>query len=488
MKFAIWMLIILGILSLVAMFVGEFYDPSMMQQPAASSGQNIVRWLVVVFQMDQAFSSWWYRLLLGVLCLSLFACVLKRAPFVWRIWTSPPPDVSVVQSSPTSIHRESSLARNEIKHKLGGLWRFRADSDKVSVAERGRLAMWGPLATHIGMLLIGVGALVTSFGSFTTRMGGYAGDVVEFEGLPFAVQIDSFRITYYPLQPQQIVLVDNAYLGKLVKQDADGLWELQRWTESGEASVKIEPERIRNRFNDERDRGNIQKFSSFVTVLEDDVPVKKTEIAVNDPLRRSGFRFYQSSYDTENPRVEADYDSVAITLTDTLTGASRVLFLKPGVAAPDPDDSFTVKAGRLLPDFKIGQNNVKFSSSDLFINPGLELEFMGPNGYQATVWVLPNVEQDIKNGRYEYSLTKLFGERARMEMATIFEIKYTFGTWILWLGFIIASLGLLFSFYLTHRVLYLVWPEGARTSTFIIGTSRKMPLEFEKELERVLGG
>jgi cytochrome c biogenesis protein len=487
MKFAIWMLIILGVLSLVAMFVGEFYDPRMIQEPAASFSQIVVRWLVVVFQMDDAFSSWWYRLLLGVLCLSLFACILKRAPFVWRIWTSSPPDVSVVQSSPTSIHRESSLSRDEIRHKLSGLWRFHADNDKVSVAERGKLAMWGPLATHIGMLLLGIGALVTSFGSFTTRMGGYAGDTVQFDGLPFAVQIDSFRITYYPLQPQQIVLVDNSYLGKLLRQDTDGRWELMRWTESGEASVKIEPERIHNQFDYERDRGNIQKFSSFVTVLEDGVPVKKTEIAVNDPLRRSGFRFYQSSYDTENPRVEADYDSVEITLADGILGSSRTLFLKPEVAIQVPDDSITVKAGRLLPDFKIGRNNLKFSSSDQFINPGLELEFTSTGGSREASWVLLNVEQESKHGRYDYTLTKLFGERSRMEMATVFEIKYTFGTWILWLGFIIASLGLLLSFYITHRVLYLVWPEGARTTTFIIGTSRKMPLEFEKELERVLG-
>jgi hypothetical protein len=71
-------------------------------------------------------------------------------------------------------------------------------------------------------------------------------------------------------------------------------------------------------------------------------------------------------------------------------------------------------------------------------------------------------------------------------MATIFEVKYTYGSSVLWLGFLVASLGLLIAFYMTHRMLYLVWPSEGRTSTFIIGVSRKMPLEFEKDIDRLL--
>ncbi|MBU1638238.1 cytochrome c biogenesis protein ResB [bacterium] len=485
MKFAIWILIVLGTMSLIAMFVGEFYQPRLMR-PAQGGFDVFVRWLLTVFQMEQAFSSWWYRLLLGILCLSLFACILKRTPLVWRIWTLPPPDVSVIQSSPTAIYKETTLTQNEVKHRLGAVWRFRADTDKVSVAEKGRLGMWGPLLTHIGMLLLGIGALVTSFGNYAFHMGGYAGDMVQLEGMPFTVQIDSFRVTYYPLQPMQWVLVDEAWIGRLVKKDKDDVWEVLRWSRDGEVTEQVEAERIRNRFDNERDRGNIQKFSSFVTIFEDGVPVDRTEIAVNDPLRRAGFRFYQSSYDTDNPQYEADYDSIEIVASDTSAGVRHSFYLSPGEAVQVPDDTLSIRAGRLLPDFKIGQNNFKFSGSDQFINPGLELIFFGPNGFSKSEWVLLNVERGGQPGQYDYALTKLFGERAREEYATIFEIKYTVGTWILWLGFIVATLGLMLSFYLTHKVVYFVWPEGARTSTYVIGTSRRMPLEFEQELGRML--
>ena len=487
MKFAIWILIVLGVLSLIALFVGEFYDPRMMMTPAQTYSQVFVRWLLEVFQMDQAFSSWWYRLLLGVLCLSLFACVLKRLPLVWKIWTLPPPDVSVVQSSPTTIHKETSLSKDEVKKKLGIAWRFRADSEKVSVAEKGRSGMWGPIATHIGMLLLGIGSLVMSFGSYSFRMGGYSGDMVQIQGMPFEVKIDSFRVTYYPLQPLQYVLVDDQWLGKLVVQDEEGLWEVQRWMEDQEVLQTVEPERIKNRFDNDWDSGNIQKFSSFVTVYENGVEVEKTEIAVNDPLRRAGFRFYQSSYDTENPQIEADFDSVEIVVADTIAGVTHTLYLSAGETLQIPDDSISIQAGKLLPDFKIGLNHFKFSSSEQFINPGLEIIFTGPEGFSKSDWILLNVQRGGQPGRYHYALSKLYGERARLEMATIFDIRYTYGTWILWLGFLVASIGLCLSFYITHRVLYFVWPEGTRTSAFVIGTSRRMPLEFEKELERMLG-
>ena len=41
--------------------------------------------------MHDPFRSWWYRLLLGLLCLSLFACILERLPIIWRLWTKQPP-------------------------------------------------------------------------------------------------------------------------------------------------------------------------------------------------------------------------------------------------------------------------------------------------------------------------------------------------------------------------------------------------------------
>jgi len=257
--------------------------------------------------------------------------------------------------------------------------------------------------------------------------------------------------------------------------------------EGGEELVEVASDRLRNQFDYDRDRGNIKKFASFVTVIEDGEEVERREIAVNDPLRRAGFRLYQSSYDAKDPRFVGRYDSAFVLVMDSTGSAVQVLNLEPGEPSKVAGDSLSVVAGRLLPDFKIGSGFRPFSGSDQFINPGLELSFAGPNGYRKSEWVLLGLPSRERIGEFQYELKGLAGEDVQMEMMTIFEIKYTFGTSILWAGFLVGTLGLLLSFYMTHRVIYLVWPTPETPHTQVIAASRKIPLQFEKELDRVLG-
>ena len=65
------------------------------------------------------------------------------------------------------------------------------------------------------------------------------------------------------------------------------------------------------------------KFASYVTVLENGREVRKQEIAVNSPLRQAGYRFYQSSYDPDNPRVSGTYESVTLAVVDSAGSNAR---------------------------------------------------------------------------------------------------------------------------------------------------------------------
>lgn len=489
MKFAIWILIILGVLSLAAMFIGEFRDPRALLRPPQTQLQAFGRGLALVFQMDDPFQSWWYRLLVGILCLSLFACLLKRIPMTWKVWRSQPADVARVSSSKRAVEKLSSLSREQIAKHLRPPWRFRKKTGEVWIAEKSRVGMWGPILTHTGMLLLGMGALVTSFGNFTTRAGGYAGDVVEIESMPFAVRVDSFRVRYYPLQPLQWVLVDNHWIGKLINRNEDGTWRVERWKSEEETDfTTVEPDRIRNRFDSEIDKGNIQKYIAYVTVLKDGRELETEEISVNSPLRRSGFRIYQSSYDTQRPRFEADYHHVRIAVSDSLGTVIDTLTLAQGETARIPGDTVDVIAGRLLPDFKLGSDFNKYSETDEFLNPALEVIFSGQGGFSKESWLFQKFPSNEPfPGRYTYRFVDISGEQVRMELMTIFQIKRTHGTSILWAGFLIGTLGLILSFYFVHRTIYLVQPAQNQTQTRIIGLSRKMPLVFERDLDRLAG-
>jgi cytochrome c biogenesis protein len=489
MKFAIWILVILGVMSLISLFAGELLPKNEAGQPSL---QGAGRAVVDLLQMNDPFRSWWYRLLLGLLCLSLLACVLARTPVVWRLWNrKPPEDAGWLRSIRYGVQRVVKSSRSDVEQRLHG-WNWRLKSDKLWVGERGRVGMWGPLLTHIGMLLIGVGALIGSFGGITTRAGGFSGDTItadDVPGMPYTVRIDSFRIQYWPLQPGQLVLVDDRFLGRLIKLEPGGTWLVEEQGEDGKKTLSSnEPQYIRNQFNYNMDRSNIRKFASYVTIIENGREVDKREIAVNDPLRRAGYRFYQSSYDPDHPRATASYDGLVLAMTDSVRGVTDSLTLKSGVETAIPNDTLKVTAGELLPQFKLGQQG-PYSEGSQFVNPAVRLTFKGPHGFEKTQWVfLKFPSMSAGPGKFSYRLGRLQGERATEELATIFEIKKTHGGWILWAGFLICSVGLVLCFYVFHRVLYVEWPAAGTGDIRLTGLSRKTAHLFGRQLDQQLEG
>jgi cytochrome c biogenesis protein ResB len=488
MKFAIWVLILLGALSLAAMFVGELRNPEAMKQPPTTQIEALGRALMVVFQIDDPFRSWWYRLLLGLLSLSLFACILERTPIIWRLWTrKPPQDAGWLRSASYGIKRSVTVSRDKIESRLGRIWHWRIKRDDLWIGEHGRIGMWGPLFTHSGMLLIGLGALIGSFGGISEQQGGYSGDVIQMPGMPYTVRVDSFRIQYYPLQPGQMVLVDNEWVGKLLKQEPGGTWQIEQTMQNGVTqTVSMEPQYIRNQFNAQMDRGNIKRFSSWVTVIENGKEVAKQEIAVNSPLRREGYRFYQSSYDLEHPRSNASYESVSVVVIDSVKKTTDTLTLKPNVELQVPGDTLVVSAGELVPHFKLGKEGV-YSESPEFVNPAVKLLFHGPKGFHKEQWVfLKFPPTDAGPGRYTYKLAGFHGEKSVVELATIFEIKKSYGGWILWLGFLMGTIGLVLCFYISHRVIYIEWPKAGEKEVRLTGLTRKTLNLYARQIDQML--
>ncbi|MBU0507785.1 cytochrome c biogenesis protein ResB [bacterium] len=484
MRFAIWMLVLLGALSLVSLFIGELRGPQ-----ATPGVTNIGNALMTVFQMDDPFRSWWYRLLLGILCLSLFTCILERTPIVWRQWTKKPSaDTSWLKNVRPGTVRIIRASREDLRRRLSG-WSWRIKSDSLWVCERGRVGMWGPLFTHVGMLLIGIGALTGSFGGIRTRDGGFAGDVIRPPEANFAVRIDSFRVQYYPLQPGQWVLVNGEWIGKLEKQQSDGSWQVRRMTHPGdEGTLELAPAtHIRNRFGSEMDRANIQRYVSYVTLLDHEEAVLRTaEIVVNSPLRHQGYRFYQSSYDPDRPRFQAAYDKIQLAVSDSLAGVFDTLTLISGEETAIPSDTLKVTAGRLLPHFKLGQTGA-YSETAEFVNPAVQFTFRGPGGFEQSKWVfLRFPSHEAGPGRFNYRLATLAGERATEELMTVWEIKKTYGGWILWAGFILGTLGLFLCFYVTHRVLYVEWIGTNETK--VTGLTRKTMHLYARQLDHLLEG
>ncbi|MBK6765652.1 MAG: cytochrome c biogenesis protein ResB [bacterium] len=488
MKFAIWILILLGVLSLASLFSDELISQEWLNSEPEGGLDSVWRSLYYLLQMDDPFRSWWYRGLIGVLSLSLFACILERTPIVWRMWSKRPladTTWATEQTVPIILTTAEPVAslRERLSHKFG--WRLQ--TEEVWVGESGRLALWGPLLTHLGLLLLALGGLVGSFGDTEVRNGGYAGDTIEVDGMPFQVRIDSFRVEFYPLQPQQWVLVDGEWIGRLIKKDSEGSWKIERRNDSGEVEyVSMEEEWISNDWDLRSAGGNVKQYISSVSVIEGDEIVDQREISVNTPLRRSGYRLYQSSFDPESPRVRASYDVVTLHLTDSTGSIVHQTQLGQGDSYQVPGDSIKLTAGRLLPDFKLDSRRKAYSASANFANPALELIASGPTGFEKTMWSFLAMEgHSTRYGIYSFKVAGLQNESAQMDIATIFDIRHSPGTEFLWFGFAVSSIGLILCFYVTHRVIYVEAPVPNRSLTRVIGVSKKMTRIFEHDLSTI---
>lgn len=488
MKFAIWILIILGVLSLASLFSGELVDPRWLEQEPSGAGAAFGQLVYKALHMNDPFRSWWYRGLVGVLSLSLFACILERTPIVWRQWSKKPElDHRVINDRTAPISLTTTEAPKSFVERMATKLSVRYSGDSYWVGESGRLALWGPLLTHLGLLLLAIGGLVGSFADSDTREGGYPGDTIKVEGMPFEVRIDSFRVEFYPLQPRQWVLVDGEWFGRLVREDSPGTWLIERFNEHDEVElVSMEQEWISNNWDIQRASGNIKQYISSVTIFEDGQKVGESQISVNTPLRRSNYRLYQSSYDPTAPRVHASYEQLTVVVSDSVGNVIDRLTVKQGQTIQVPGDSIRITAGRLLPDFKLDSRRSAYSASAKFNNPALELTAEGPSGFKKPMWSFLNMEgHQTSFGKYRYEAVDVTGTTARMDIATIFEIRRSVGTEFLWLGFLVSSIGLVLCFYMTHRIVYVEFPTAEQPLTRAYAFSKKMVRAFERDIAAI---
>jgi cytochrome c biogenesis protein len=485
MKFAIWILIILSVLSLASLFSDELIDPEWLATTPETTLGALGQFIYKALHMNDPFRSWWYRGLVGLLSLSLLACILERTPIVWRQWSKKPElDHRVINEKTAPIYLTTDETPNSFIDRLSSRLSPRLSTDKLWVGESGRLALWGPLLTHLGLLLLAIGGLVGSFGDNEYRAGGYPGDTVAFEELPFQVRIDSFRVEFYPLQPMQWVLVDGEWFGKLVKQDGPGTWQIERFSQDGSSQiVSMEEEWISNNWNIKQASGNIKQYISSVSILEDGQVVDERQISVNTPLRRSGFRIYQSSYDPTSPRVNATYDQLNIVVSDTAGKVLDRIPAKPGQKVQIPGDSITITAGRLIPDFKLDAQRNAFSASGNFTNPAVELIAEGADGFRRSMWSFLNMKgHQLTIGSRRFEVADLSGADAKEDIVTIFDIRQSVGTEFLWLGFVVSSIGLVLCFYITHRIVYVELPTPDQPLTQLYAFSKKMVRAFEHDI------
>ena len=425
MKLAIWIIIVLAVTSILGTVIEQ-------NQPAEKYHQVYEDWaynLMDRFNLFDIYHSWWFLLLLCLFTVNLTCCTIDRLPRAIRTVRKPKLTLDDATEKSLSL-TERWKSKGDIPH--------RAEEYKVALArafavpkvtesdgpvhlyaEKGVSSRFGAYATHAGIVIVFIGAIlgnVFGFKSYVNIPDGKEASHLDARGgkqhidLPFSVRNNRFWLEPYP-------------------------------------------------------GGQPKKYASDLSVMENGREVLRKTITVNDPLQYKGVWFYQSSYGQEGEATAL----VSVRRPDGSTMGD--LSLAPD--EPVPIDGYGTIRG------------VKYSPNLLGRGPALQVVVEKP-GKPAAMFVLFQQQPDQDRQRKD-ALVFSFGGLT-VKMFTGLQVAKDPGVNVVWLGCLLLTAGMMVSFFLSHRRIWIRLAEGPHGKVEVTagGTTNRNRPAFEKVFASVL--
>jgi cytochrome c biogenesis protein ResB len=249
------------------------------------------------------FSAPWFIAGLGVLVVTVTVCTVNRFPPTWRAVTRPPervPDTFFERAHRRAQYRSPASAgavEEALRRQRYRVKRFVNGGVTYLFADRYPWAQLGTFVSHLSLILLLAGALVSSVGT---------------------------------VQEQHLI----------AEGTTAGVFPVE-----SDHHLQLRVDKFVAKFDDQ---GRPLDYRSYLTIMQNGRVVKQGQSTVNDPLEYSGFRFHQSTYAT---------DGAALRIRDTVTGNvvyDEVLQLTSGVPAPlvtirDDQTGDVIFSGLLVP-------------------------------------------------------------------------------------------------------------------------------------------
>ena len=245
-------LALLGLIAVVA-GIGTVVPQEAMDADKAQAVGGL--WKMLGF--THLYSSLWFSLLLGLLCINLIVCSTKRVRSIYiRTFKLTPPSnlARVPQKNRLVVQGELVSLRESVQEVLiqkGFRFTLSDQPDQWSfIAIKRRLGNWGSLITHLSFVVLVVGALLGSLLGFK----GYF-----MEGAGNTIPIQEIEVSK----------------GKVTET----------------FSVRVNSAEDRFLANGERDN-----WYTDMSILEKGQEVARKTISVNHPLVYQGITFYQANF------------------------------------------------------------------------------------------------------------------------------------------------------------------------------------------------
>ncbi len=308
--------------------------------------------------------------------------------------------------------------------------KLRKIDDTRLFGEKGRLGYMGSTVVHVSILVFLLGGLVSLItgqrGYIRLEKGQSSSDVTLYDEstipLGFEIKLNQFEVEFYEDHP-----------------------------------------------------GRPKSYKSSVTVSEPVKGIYDKDIMVNHPLMAQGFTIYQSSYGvSENSQSVSEDDTVKVGIKlkgipdemppiVTLDMAQGKLYSIPGFG-----DSLAVRLDRVYRDFK------RLQSVSGESNPAIKLDVLVNGEIRWSVFAFQKfpglnmpMDQDLDFMFTMHDIVKSSVEKT--EYYTVLGVVSDRGIPIMWIGAILMMMGLLFSFYIRPKRIWVIQSEG----TVLIGATTK---------------
>jgi len=425
MKLAIWIIIVLAVASILGTVVEQ-------NQPVEKYRQVYEDWaynLMDRFNLFDMYHSWWFLLLLCLFTINLTCCTIDRLPRAIR--TVRKPKLTLDDATETSLSlTERWRSKGDISHraeeyKVALAQAFaapkvtEADGAVHLYAEKGVSSRFGAYATHAGIVIVFIGAIIGNvfgFKSYVNIPDGKEASHLDARGgkqhidLPFSVRNNRFWLETYP-------------------------------------------------------SGQPKKYASDLSVMENGREVLRKTITVNDPLVYKGVWFYQSSYGQEGGATA----QVAVSRQDGTPAGNFALA---------PNEPVRIEGYGTV-------RGVNYEENFQGKGPALQVVIEKPGQPASNLWILQG-RPDLDRGRNDSLVFSFAGLTAKM--FTGLQVAKDPGVNVVWLGCLLLTAGMMVSFFLSHRRIWIRLAEGPHGKVEVTAggaTNRNRPA-FEKTFASVL--
>ena len=440
LKLTISLLIILALVSVIGTLILQNASPDQYLRHYSHFSYTALKTLGFL----DVYHSWWFILLLILLCFNLLACSMKNLSRTWKTMTQS--DLILhddqIKILPLVATMKKDFSLEEAKRKVVKILEKHFASPKEILqnetyhifAEKSKYSRLGIYITHASVIIILIGGMVGSIFGFKGNVNileGRSADRIMIRNnhsvreLGFKVRCDNFEVTYYP-------------------------------------------------------NGAPKDYKSTLTILKDGEKVITKTIEVNHPLKYKGVVFYQASYGT------APGQGGELIIEVKKRGSKdpgRQVSVEVGDSFSLPDQGLTVKVKRFFTDFAMDNNEIIVNRSSELNNPAAELLILKDGAIQNRTWVFQKFP-DFHGGKkldYQFSIKGFKGKEY-----TGLQVAKDPGVWVVWIGCTLMIIGIISTFYFSHRKVWIrLRREGEKLDLLMAGTSGKNRLAFEKEFQKL---